>query len=112
MSDPSPTPTFLVYAPYYTDADILSRRNAARPHHLEHIEGLVKSGIIRVGGILMEPEPAPGNAPNPVGSSMIVQMGSASEVREMLKVDPYYVSNVWDKEKLVVLGFFAATPLP
>jgi len=110
MSDSSPT--FLVYAPYYTDADILSRRNAARPGHLQNVEGLVKAGILRVGGILVEPEPAHGTSPNPVGSTMIVKMGSASEVRKMLEGDPYYLSDVWDKEKLVVLAFVPGVPLP
>jgi hypothetical protein len=108
----SATETFFVYAPYYTDAGMFARRNAARPGHLEHLGGLIKAGIIRVGGVLMEPEPVDEKSPNPVGSSMIVKMSSVQEVRKMLEEDIYYTGNVWDKEKLLVLPYVLATGEP
>jgi hypothetical protein len=108
----SATKIFLVYAPYYTDADILARRNVARAGHLEHMGSLIKDGIVRVGGVLMEAEPVDEKSPNPVGSSIIVKMGSVKEVREMLEEDIYYTGNVWDKEKLVVLPYVLATAEP
>ncbi|EMD33191.1 hypothetical protein CERSUDRAFT_126342 [Gelatoporia subvermispora B] len=105
--------TFLVYAPDYTDAEAPQRRLAVRPKHLEGARQLVAEGVIRVGGAMLSPESIqPGAEKKMVGSTMIYEAESLEAVKKIVEEDPYYVGNVWDKEKLVILPYAAATPLP
>ncbi|KAF8638015.1 hypothetical protein AX16_010647 [Volvariella volvacea WC 439] len=116
MSESTTTPTkhlFFVYAPDKTEEGTFERRLAARPKHLELAAKNVASKFTRVGGPLLTPESLePGAQKKMIGSTMIFEAESIEEVRKVIENDPYYVTGVWDPEKLVILPFIAATPLP
>ncbi|KAH9485230.1 hypothetical protein JR316_0002137 [Psilocybe cubensis] len=103
---------FFIYAPYYRDEGLLQRRSEVRPVHLEHMTRLINSGILRVGGVLTDPETDGNLALHALASSMIVMYDSLSEAKAMLESDVFWTANVWDKEKLVVLPITPAVPLP
>ncbi|PPQ93677.1 hypothetical protein CVT25_012736 [Psilocybe cyanescens] len=85
---------FFVYVPYCQDEDLLSRRSAVRPAHMEHMARLIDSGILRVGGVLTDPETDGNLSLHALASSMIVLYDSLSEVKKMLESDVYWTSNV------------------
>jgi len=106
--------TFLVYAPDKTDEGAAARRFKVRPRHMEGVAPFIKSGVIKVAGMSMTPESIDreGEDRIPVGSVLIVQGNTLEEVRNMIEADVYYTTGVWDPEKLVILPFASALPLP
>ncbi|KAH9983704.1 hypothetical protein BJV74DRAFT_776587 [Russula compacta] len=87
--------TFVVWAPDYDAPDVLTRRLAVRPNHLENVRGLAANGFIKIGGPLSDAETEKFN-----GSLFVVEAESVAAVREVLEKDPYWINNVWDKEKV------------
>ncbi|OCH93470.1 hypothetical protein OBBRIDRAFT_790176 [Obba rivulosa] len=109
----STTHKFLVYAPDYTDAEAFQRRLSVRPKHIEGAQKLVADGVIKVGGAMLSPESIqPGAEKKMIGSTMIYEAESLEAVEKLVKEDPYYVGNVWDKEKLVIVPYAVATAFP
>ncbi|PFH52053.1 hypothetical protein AMATHDRAFT_117495, partial [Amanita thiersii Skay4041] len=103
---------FFVYAPDRPGA--LDRRYEVRPRHFEKVNPLIESGVIQVAGMITDPETpvVEGERRNTIGSMLIVQAESIEAARELIMNDVYTTSGVWDKEKMVIAPFFAATPFP
>ncbi|KAF9816775.1 hypothetical protein IEO21_03855 [Rhodonia placenta] len=110
MSTAPSTHKFVVYAPDMTDPDAFQRRLSVRPSHVARADGLVNSGLIRVGGAMLTPESiaSPTAEKKMIGSVIIFEADSIETVRKAIESDIYYTGNVWDKEKLVILPFVTA----
>lgn len=104
--------TFMLYAPDYTDPDAFSRRMAVRPTHLANAKTLKEQGVMRIGGGLVDPATYQSAEKKLIGSMMVYEAESLEAVRKLVEADIYYTSNVWDKEKLVILPWIPAHPLP
>ncbi|KAH9040238.1 hypothetical protein EDB84DRAFT_1005771 [Lactarius hengduanensis] len=89
--------TFVVWGPYQTDAEMLSRRAAARTEHVAGLKRLGAEGFLKLGGPTSDPESGEAK-----GSMLIYEAESAAAVRGFLENDPYWAGNVWDKEKLEI----------
>jgi len=89
--------TFAVWAPYCTDPEALARRSAVRPEHLEGIKRIAAQGLLKLGGPTSDPVSG-----EPTGSMFVVEAESIITLRAVLEKDPYWVSNVWDKEKFEI----------
>ncbi|KAF8903868.1 hypothetical protein CPB84DRAFT_708880 [Gymnopilus junonius] len=103
------TKAFWVYALYSTDPEIQTRRSAVRAEHMAHMGSLYEAKLIRIGGVLFEPEPKDADSPTAAGSAMVVKLGSVAEVRKILEEDIYWTSNVWDKEKLLIFRIYISS---
>ncbi|KAJ2916318.1 hypothetical protein MD484_g4088, partial [Candolleomyces efflorescens] len=105
---------FFVYAPDKTEEGTFERRMSVRPTHLEVAKERTGQGLIRLGGGLMTPESiATPDAPKKlIGSTFIFEAESLDEVKRLVEEDVYFKSGVWDPEKLVILPYAGATPLP
>ncbi|KAG1727598.1 hypothetical protein EDB19DRAFT_1942805 [Suillus lakei] len=114
MSSQPDLPKFVVWAPDYTNEGVLQRRLALRPSHRENVKKLISQGILRLGGGCMTPESIHAAAEDKkfVGSCLIFEGESIDVVRKLVEEDIYYKSDVWDKEKLVILPIALATGLP
>jgi len=114
MSSTPSLPKFVVWAPDYTDEGALGRRLAVRPAHLENIKKQISQGVLRVGGAFMTPESVDAAAADRKfrGSCMIYEGESIDAVRQLVEEDLYYKTDVWDKEKIVILPIALATGLP
>ncbi|KAH8116758.1 hypothetical protein DFH11DRAFT_1505255 [Phellopilus nigrolimitatus] len=96
---------FLIYAPYRTDEGIQQRRSAVIQEHLERIQRLAESKTLKVGGPLMDPESIASEEKRAVASCMIIVTPSYDAARKLIEEDPYYIGEVWDKEKLEITPF-------
>ncbi|KAG1777054.1 hypothetical protein EV702DRAFT_1179663 [Suillus placidus] len=114
MSSTPSLPKFIVWAPDYADEGALQRRLAVRPAHLENIKKLISQGILRLGGGFMTPESVNAAAADKkfLGSCIIYEGENIDVVRKIVEDDIYYKTDVWDKEKLVILPIALATDLP
>ncbi|KAI0821125.1 hypothetical protein BC629DRAFT_1458448 [Irpex lacteus] len=65
-----------------------------------------------MGGALVSPDTLESDQKKLVGSGMMFEAESADALRKILEEDIYWTSNVWDKEKIVILPFLSAGPLP
>jgi uncharacterized protein YciI len=80
---------FLITAFDGTDSEAGARRMAARVAHLELGDKMVAQGtLLYAAAILNEDD-------NMIGSSMVVDFPSRSEVDQWLKVEPYVTGGVW-----------------
>jgi hypothetical protein len=82
---------FLVTAYDATDAEAPARRKAARPAHFEGIKPMVARGEIVVGGALL------GEAGDMVGSVVLAEFPSRTELDAWLEREPYVKEGVWKK---------------
>jgi uncharacterized protein YciI len=82
---------FLVIAYDATDAEAPARRKAARPAHFEGIKPMVARGEIVVGGALL------GEAGDMVGSVVLAEFPSRTELDAWLEREPYVKEGVWKK---------------
>ncbi|KAJ3555706.1 hypothetical protein NM688_g2428 [Phlebia brevispora] len=104
-----PTYTFAVWAPDYTDPDALNRRLSVRPKHFENAKPLIDKGVMRLGGALLDPS---STEKKMIGSVVVYEAESLEACRKIVEEDIYYTAGVWDKEKLVILPWISAAPLP
>ncbi|ESK91022.1 hypothetical protein Moror_16327 [Moniliophthora roreri MCA 2997] len=104
---------FLVYAPDNTKEGTHELRCQVRERHLAAVQPVIKSGVMKVGGMMVDPLSDP-EAPQKQakGSLIIYEAESMEQVRAMVESDIYYTSGVWDREKLVICPFLPATPFP
>ena len=73
----------------YDGADMLEKRMAVRPRHLEGMKALGKR-IVCAGGLL-------NGAGKMKGSVLIVEFPDRAALDEYLKNEPYAVEGVWEK---------------
>ena len=73
----------------YDGADVLEKRMAVRPKHLEGMK-LLGRHIITAGGILDD-------AGKPKGSVLVLEFDSREDLDEYLKYEPYVLEHVWEK---------------
>ncbi|KAF5326610.1 hypothetical protein D9611_000085 [Ephemerocybe angulata] len=118
MSDAPASPprlqTFLVFAPDGKGEGALDLRYSVRSQHLEGVNALIASKVIRFGGIILDTNSQPTEADPRLriaGSTMVFEAESIEKVRELITSDIYYKSGVWDPERLVIVPFIV-TPIP
>lgn len=104
--------TFVLFAPDYTDPDAPARRLSVRQRHLENAKVVQAQGILRLGGALISPDTYQSSERRMIGSMGVYQAESLEALREIIEGDIYYTAGVWDKEKLVILPWVSAFPLP
>ncbi|KAF8160916.1 hypothetical protein B0H34DRAFT_795763 [Crassisporium funariophilum] len=107
-----PRHRFFVYAPDKTEEGTLARRLSVRPTHLETAKERIANGFIRIGGMMTTPESMHAADKKMVGSMFICEAATIEEVKSMVETDIYYTAGVWDPERIVILPFFGATPIP
>ena len=80
----------------YDGENMLEKRMAVRPHHLE---GMAKLGkhIICAGGL-------PDDEGKPRGSVLILDLEDRAAVDDYLKNEPYVIENVWEKVEVKPLN--------
>jgi hypothetical protein len=88
-------PQFLVTLYDGTDAEAPSRRQAARPAHLDGLTGNVAAGKLVFGGPIFDE--APGDLAKPIGSFLLVDCADRAELDAMIANDPYTRAKVWQK---------------
>ncbi|KAG7090927.1 hypothetical protein E1B28_010000 [Marasmius oreades] len=106
--------TFPLFVALLEDVIIIQQvLDQVRQRHLDGIVPTVKSGVMKLGGMMVDPE-SDVNLPQKkaIGSLVIYEAESVEQVKRMVETDIYYTSGVWDQEKLVICPFFAATPWP
>lgn len=82
---------FLVTAYDGIDKEAMERRLAARDEHLTLVASMFKEGRHLYAAAIMDDDD------KMIGSTLIVDFPSRTELDEWLKVEPYVVGNVWDK---------------
>ncbi|KAJ6618002.1 hypothetical protein B0H10DRAFT_2031709 [Mycena sp. CBHHK59/15] len=105
-------PRFFVHAPDKTDPDAFKRRLSVRATHLENAKKAIDSGSIRIGGALLTPESLLSADKKMIGSMFIFEAENIDAVKKIVESDIYYTAGVWDPERIVILPFVAATPIP
>ena len=73
----------------YDGADMLEKRMAVRPRHLENMSK-VNGKVLCAGGILDEDGKMK-------GSVLIIDFDGKDQLDAYLKTEPYIVENVWEK---------------
>ncbi|KAJ7698586.1 hypothetical protein B0H17DRAFT_1050119 [Mycena rosella] len=112
MSTSPALPRFFVHAPDKTDPDAFARRLSVRSKHLEGAKKSIEDGSIRIAGALLTPESLLSEEKKMVGSMFIFEAENIETVKKIVENDIYYTSGVWDPERIVILPFAAATPIP
>jgi len=104
----------MVYAPDKVEEGTFAKRLSVRSTHLEEVKAKISGGFIRVGGVLLTPESiaTPTSDKKMVGSMFICEAENIEEVKKVVESDIYYKTGVWDPERIVILPFQAATPIP
>lgn len=75
----------------YDGQDMLERRMAVRPRHLENMAAVSGYGsIICAGGIL-------DSEGRPIGSVLVMDFADRDLLDRYLKSEPYIIENVWEK---------------
>lgn len=81
---------FIVRALDHTDPEALSRRLAARAPHLELAETMRREGKFLYAVALLN------DKDQMIGSVMIVDMPSRTDIDQWLSIEPYVKGNVWN----------------
>jgi uncharacterized protein len=84
-------PQFLVTLYDGTDAEASSRRQAARPAHVEGLTGNVAAGKLVFGGPVFD------DAQKPIGSFLLANCSDRAELDAMIANDPYTRAKVWQR---------------
>lgn len=105
---------YFIYAPDKVDEGTLQKRLEVRSAHVEEAKQKIEDGFIRVGGAVLTPESilTPISEKKMVGSAFIVEAENIDDVKRRVEADVYYKSDVWDKERIVILPFQALTTIP
>ncbi len=82
---------FVVTAFDGTDEGAASRRQKARPSHLEGAKKLEELGHIIAGGAILD------DAGEMIGSTVYVEFESREDLDNWLNNDPYVTENVWQE---------------
>jgi hypothetical protein len=73
--------------------------------HLKHTGPDVDSGLIVLGGAMLEEPIKEGVPPKMKGSVLMCVADTEEEVLERVKRDAYWTGDVWDKEKVSEFGW-------
>ncbi|KAF9453921.1 hypothetical protein P691DRAFT_718277 [Macrolepiota fuliginosa MF-IS2] len=111
----TPLNKYFVYAPDYPNN--VAHRYTVRESHLKDVKPLIEDGTFRVAGIIADPAQPTVTINNETrinatGSILIVEAETLEDVRKLIEKDIYWRKGVWDKEKMTIQPFFAATPFP
>jgi len=87
--------TYVVWAPADPKPEVLERRTAVRPEHLKNVARLASEGTLKLGGPMTDA--VSGDAS---GSLLVLEAESLEAAREIVKNDPYWTGDVWNKEKI------------
>ncbi len=82
--------TFVIIANDFRDSEALSRRMQQRPAHVDGIRRMKAEGTFLDGGAMLDEEG------RMVGSMILVEFPSRSEVDDWLAADPYVTGKVWE----------------
>ena len=82
---------FLVTLYDGTDAEAPSRRQAARPAHLEGLGGSIAAGMLVFGGPIFD------DSQRPIGSFLLAECADRAELDALIANDPYTRANVWQR---------------
>ena len=82
---------YIVHAYDYTDPGALDRRMAVRPAHLAYVRQLKEKGQFVLGGALLSSEQTM------IGSMLILDLETGTDLQDYLKTDPYIVEGIWEK---------------
>jgi len=82
--------TFLIIAHDFRDPKALSRRVQQRPAHIDGVRRMKAEGTFLDGGAMLDEEG------RMVGSMILVEFSSRSEVDAWLAADPYVTRQVWE----------------
>ena len=82
--------TFLILAHDFRDSEALSRRMQQRPAHIDGVRRMKAEGTFLEGGAMLDDEG------RMVGSMILVEFSSRTEVDEWLAGDPYVTGQVWE----------------
>ncbi|KAI0330924.1 hypothetical protein GY45DRAFT_681733 [Cubamyces sp. BRFM 1775] len=103
---------YLVFAP-----DVPNSREARERHlpaHMERVQQLSQSGLLRLGGGVLPPDVKatdPDAADKLRGGFIIVKAESIEAVWKIVKEDILYTSGeVWDRERITVESLYIAMP--
>jgi uncharacterized protein YciI len=84
-------PQFLVTLYDGSDVEAPSRRQAARPAHLDGLAGNVAAGKLVFGGPIVD------DAQKPIGSFLLADCTDRAELDALIANDPYTKANVWQR---------------
>ena len=73
----------------YDGADMLERRMAVRPRHLENMNR-IKGKVVCAGGLLDD-------AGKMKGSVLIMDFDNRAQLDEYLNTEPYITEHIWEK---------------
>jgi uncharacterized protein YciI len=82
--------TFLIAAHDFRDPDALSRRMQQRQAHIEGVRKMKAEGSFLDGGAMLDDQG------RMIGSMVLVEFPSRSEVDAWLAGDPYVTGQVWE----------------
>ncbi|KEF56441.1 uncharacterized protein A1O9_08022 [Exophiala aquamarina CBS 119918] len=105
-SSAAPVYEWLVHIPDLPGA--LDKRLAVRPEHLSNLKPSIDAGKVVFGGALLSKQPAEGEAPDMVGSFMMIKAESEEKVREWIEKDAYTRGGAWDAKNAKVYPFRCA----
>lgn len=97
-----------VFVPDFEFPGTLAKRMAVRDQHLENARKLVQTGFIDSAGPTLKKHPAPGEAPQITGSSLIVHADSEAEIHKVLESDVYAAQGVWDLSRVTITPLLLA----
>jgi uncharacterized protein YciI len=83
--------TFLIVAQDFRDSEAPSRRMQQRSAHIEGVRRMKAEGTFLDGGAMLDDEG------RMVGSMVLVEFPSRSEVDDWLAGDPYVTGRVWEQ---------------
>jgi uncharacterized protein YciI len=105
-SSSAPVYEWLVHIPDFPGA--LDKRLAVRPKHLSNLKPSIEAGQVVFGGALLSKQPAEGEAPDMVGSFMMIKAESEEKVREWIENDAYTKGGAWDAKNAKIYPFRCA----
>jgi len=79
-----------------TDPETQRRRDAARPHHLEHAAKLQAQGHLLIGGTIFAVD-----GETPAGSAAVARFPTREALEEWLRTDPYTIAGVWQSFEII-----------
>ncbi len=82
---------FALHAYDYTDEEALERRLKVRSAHFDKARELKEAGHFVLGGALLSP------TDQMIGSLMVLDFATESDLQDWLRTDPYVVGRVWEK---------------
>jgi uncharacterized protein YciI len=79
-----------------------------RPSHVAHLKTLVDAGTLVMSGPTIKEHPKEGAAPVVTGGIWIAKAGTAEEVREAARENPFAKVGIWDVDAARVEPFILA----